>query len=152
MKIRWKILLFALAISYASAVIGSFFTDTGGWFESIKPSITPPNIIFPIVWNILFFLIALSMYLSFVNEKKQKERNKVAFLFGANLFLNILWSIFFFGLQNPIAAFIDLILLWGSIFFLVFIVRKASKIGAYLLLPYLLWVSFAGILNFIIAF
>jgi tryptophan-rich sensory protein len=153
-RFNWKVLIISLVVVYVVAYIGSIFTSssTGSlWYQNIKPSITPPNWVFPIVWNVLFFLIALSLYLSWVNSEK-KEKPKVALIFGLNLFLNILWSLFFFGMRNPELAFFELILLWLSIILAIFSVWRIKEPASYLLIPYLLWVSFAGILNYLIAF
>ena len=146
-----KALLFAFAAVIITSVIGSLFTDTSGWYESLKPSITPPNLAFPIVWTALFILIAIAIYFSYINASKS-QKQKVIMLFGANLILNVLWSILFFGLHNPLLAFIDLVLLWLSIILLINLCWKISKLASWLLVPYLLWVTFAGILNYLIAF
>ncbi len=150
MEISWKTLILSFVIVYLVAFIGSLFTrgniDTE-WYQSIRPSITPPNWIFPVVWNILFFLIALSLY--FVGVNSEGARKKIALVFGINFILNILWSVFYFSMQKPLYAFFDLILLWISIFYLIIFCWKIDKKAGYLLIPYLLWVSFAGVLNWL---
>lgn len=152
--INWKILIFSLIIVYLTAFLGSLFTSpsvNSEWYETIRPEITPPNWVFPIVWNILFFLIAISLYIAWTSANK-KERKIVALVFGINLFLNFLWSVFYFGLQNPTLAFFELILLWISILVMILCLCRINKTSSYLLIPYLLWVSFAGILNYLSAF
>ncbi|MFC1682084.1 TspO/MBR family protein [Nanoarchaeota archaeon] len=149
--INYKVLILSLIIVYGVAFLGSLFTDTTDWYESVKPSLTPPSYVFPIVWNILFFLIAISLYLAWTKSNK-KQKSKIALLFGINLFLNLLWSFLFFGLHQPLLAFIELILLWFSIIAMILVVRKINKTSAWLLTPYLLWVTFAGVLNFLIVF
>lgn len=147
--INWKILIASLVIVYLIAFLGSIFTTktvSSDWYSLNKPGITPPSFIFPIVWNILFFLIALSIYFSWINIKNKKN---VILLFGINLILNFLWSIFFFGMKNPLYAFIDLIFIWLSILFLVIFNWNKSRISSYLLIPYFIWVSFAGYLNYL---
>jgi len=151
-KINWKILIITLIIVYAVAFIGSLFTSPATdteWYNSIKPSITPPNWVFPIVWNILFFLIALSLYFAWINAKNKNIKKKIALVFGINFFLNIFWSILYFGLKNPVASFIEIIFLWFSIIAMIYITYKVDKKAAWLLVPYLLWVGFAVILNFL---
>lgn len=140
-----KTLIFSFVFVHLAALFGSLFTSTGDWYESVKPSITPPSFVFPIVWTILFILISLSLYFALL------KRKKVILIFGINLIFNALWSYFFFGLHKPLLAFIDLILIWITIFIMIYSVRKV-KISAYMLVPYLIWVSFAGILNYLIAF
>ena len=98
-KEGWKILIICFIIVYLVAFIGSIFTSSAvnsQWYSSIKPSITPPNYVFPIVWNILFFLIAFSLYLAWINSKNKKIKTKVAWAFGVNFILNIFWSVFYF--------------------------------------------------------
>lgn len=154
MKINWKVLSVSLIAVYFVALIGGLFTSSSVnslWYNSVKPSITPPNYVFPIVWNVLFFLIALSLYLSWISAKK-KSKKKIVFVFGLNLFLNFLWSAIFFAMQNPLLAFFELILLWLSIIAMIFTTYRINKTSSYLLIPYFLWVSFAGILNYLIAF
>lgn len=151
-KVNWKVLIISLIIVYLVALLGSLFTSANtDWYQSIKPAITPPNWIFPIVWNILFFLIALSLYFAWIKSNK-KQKKKIIIIFGINFFLNILWSILFFTMKNPFASFFELLFLLLSIKLMIIITWKINKISSYLLLPYLLWVTFAGILNYLIAF
>ncbi|MBI4116961.1 tryptophan-rich sensory protein [Candidatus Pacearchaeota archaeon] len=154
-KPNWKVLAFSFFAVYAVAFLGSVLTSSSvnsQWYNSIKPSITPPNFVFPIVWNILFFLIAISLYLSWTSAKNKNEKKSIAIVFGINLFLNFLWSVIFFGFKNSYLAFFELIFLWLSIAAMIFTTYRISKTASYLLIPYLVWVSFAGILNYIIAF
>lgn len=150
-KINWKVLIISLLIVYGIALIGGLFTSgntSGEWYESIKPSITPPNWVFPIVWNILFFLIALSLYFAWINAKKKDKKN-IIIVFGINFLLNILWSVLYFGLKTPLYAFIEILIFWISIISMIYVTYKIDKKAAYLLIPYLLWVSFAIILNYL---
>lgn len=151
MKINFKVLIACLVVVYVVAFIGSLFnsgTTDSSWYLENKPSITPPNYVFPIVWNILFFLIALSLYFTWIKANKNQKK-KVALVFGINLVLNILWSFLFFSRQNISGAFIELIILWFSIILMIYVVYPIEKKSAYLLIPYLFWISFAGILNWL---
>lgn len=151
-KINWKVLIVSLAVVYLVAFVGGLFTSgntDSGWYDSIRPSITPPNWIFPVVWNILFFLIALSLYFSWINAKKWDVKKKIVILFGINFVLNIFWSVLYFGLKNPFYAFIEIFVLWISIISMVYVSYKIDKKAGWLLVPYLLWVSFAIILNYL---
>jgi translocator protein len=150
-EINWKVLSVSLFVVFLAAFIGSSFTSSqvdSEWYQSIKPDITPPNYVFPIVWNILFLMIAFSLYLSWINAEK-KQREKVMLVYGLNLFINIAWSFFYFGFMNPLAAFFSLIALFLSIILVFLTAFKIRKKAAYLLLPYLLWVIFAGVLNYL---
>ncbi len=148
---RFYVLIACLIIVYGIGFIGSIFTSgetNTAWYESVKSSLTPPNWIFPVVWNILFFLIALSMYFAWINSEK-KQRLILIDLYGVNLIFNCLWSLLFFGLKDSFSAFVDIIIIWLSIIVLMFYTRKISRTASWLLLPYLIWVSFAALLNFL---
>lgn len=148
-RVNWKVLVISLIIVYAVAFLGGLFTskETGGdWYQSIRPAITPPNYVFPIVWNILFFLIALSLYFVLVKSRKIKD---IALVYGLNFLLNILWSGLYFGMRNPKLAFFEIIILWISILSMIIFSYKIDKKASYVLIPYLLWVSFAAILNYL---
>jgi len=147
----WKVLISSFVIVYAVAFLGSIFTSSSvksAWYESIKPSLTPPNWVFPVVWNILFFLISLALCFSWMNSDK-KEKKRVSTAFGMNLIANFLWSVLYFGMHNPLVAFIDIIVVWLSIAWMILVCWKIDRKSAYMLIPYLLWVSFASVLNFL---
>jgi tryptophan-rich sensory protein len=151
MKINFKVLIISLVIVFLISSLGSLFmgnSSQSDWYQNIKPSITPPNYIFGIVWPILFILIALSIYFAWINSKK-KNKPKLIIFFGINLVLNFIWTLIYFKLQNPFLAFIDIILILISIGYLIIFTYKINKLSSYLLYPYLLWVSFATILNYL---
>ena len=156
-KINWNVLIVCLVVVYLVAFIGSIFTsrqtDTQ-WYQQIKPSITPPGWVFPVVWNILFFLIALSLYFSWTAIKKsdKKTKKRLIDVFSANFLLNILWSFLYFAMQNPLYALYEIIILWFSIGLMIYTTYKINKLSAYLLIPYFLWVGFAIILNYLTVF
>ncbi len=158
-RVNVRALVLSLFVVYLVAFIGSLFSTsvTSPWYNSIRPSITPPNWVFPIVWNILFLFIAGSIYMSWTaktKNRKESRRNKVkiVIVFGINLLLNILWSYLFFTLRSPVVSFYELLALEASIFVMIFMTYKIRKASAYILIPYALWIVFAGILNYIIAF
>lgn len=146
-KFNIEIFVASFAVVLAVAFLGSMFTDTGDWYESIKPSITPPNYIFPIAWTILYILIAFSLYFTLLGAKNKRP---VIIIFGANLFFNLFWSYLFFVLKNPTLAFTDIVLMWCSIVFMIKVSYKVDKKAAYMLVPYLIWVTYAMLLNFLI--
>lgn len=141
--------LFAsIIICELAGVVGSIFTAPaiGTWFKTLaKPIFAPPNWVFGPVWSMLFFLMGISLYL--VWSKKGNKEQTLQF-FAIQLFLNIAWSFLFFGLHSPYLAFIEIIFLWIAIFFTIIKFYKIHKISAYLLVPYILWVSFAAALNY----
>lgn len=150
MKIRWNVLITCIAIVYGIGLLSSAFVSVDSdWYSSVKPSITPPDFIFPIVWNVLYFLMALALYFSWISAKKEEKR-VVASVYGINIFANGLWSVLFFGLQLESLAFLDLIVIWLSTFAMISVSWKIDRRASYLLIPYLLWVTFAGVLNWMI--
>nr|MBA4405473.1 TspO protein [Nanoarchaeum sp.] len=87
-----KILIFSIIIVYFVGFLGSIFTSdntNSDWYKSIKPSITPPNFVFPIVWNVLFFLIGMSLYFAWT-ESKKKDKGNIILFYGLNFVLNVL--------------------------------------------------------------
>jgi tryptophan-rich sensory protein len=141
--------LVCIVIVFIIAFLGSIFTSSGvnsAWYNSIKPSITPPNFVFPIAWTVLFIMIAFSLYYAW---DIKKQRTKVAVIFGINFALNVLWSYLYFGIQNPLYAFYDIIALLLSIALMIFVLWKIEKRSSLLLIPYFLWVCFASVLTYL---
>lgn len=152
-KIKYLKLLFSLAICQLTGIIGSFFTITSlsNWYLTLnKPSFNPPNWIFGPVWTILYLLMGISLYLIWKNYNKISRTAII--LFSIQLTLNLLWTILFFGLKNVLFAFIEIIILWIFILLTIITFYKQSKTAAFLLIPYIVWVSFAAILNFSILY
>lgn len=143
-------LVISILIPLIIGFSGSFFTSSSVdfWFTTInKPSFNPPDWIFAPVWTTLYILIGLSFYL--IWKKNFGEiRKKVIAVFSLQLLFNLLWSVFFFGLRSPLLGLIDIIILLVFIIANTIIFYKISMTAGYLLIPYLLWVSFASILNF----
>jgi len=141
----------SIVVCQLAGFVDSLFTTPSipTWYATInKPSFTPPNSIFGPVWTSLFLLMGVSAYLIW-RKGITVENVKIAlYIFIAQLVLNVLWSILFFGLHSPFYAFIEIIILWLVILatFVSFI--KISKPAGILLLPYLIWVAFAAILNY----
>jgi translocator protein len=144
------ILIVCLVIAFAPAIFGGLFTSQSvgsEWYLDNKPGFTPPGWVFGPVWTILYFLIGLSLFFVWTNANKKIDKKKIALVFGINLILNALWSFVFFGMQNALLAFLIIIGIWLSILGMVFVSYKIDKKAAWMLVPYLLWVSFAGVLN-----
>jgi len=146
-------LVTSIIICQLAGIIGSVFTmpAIGSWYAGLKkPSFNPPNWLFGPVWGLLYLLMGISLYL--VWSKKELAGAKTALIFFAiQLLLNTLWSIIFFGLRLPLAAFLEILVLWLFILLTILKFFPLSKVAAYLLIPYLFWVSFASLLNFYIA-
>ncbi len=144
-------LIVSVLICQLAGAVGSVFTVTSidSWYAAIeKPAFNPPSWVFSPVWIILYALMGISLYLVWEEGLERKEVKVGIFVFGLQLALNILWSFLFFGLQSPFYAFMEIILLWLSIFLTIVLFGKISKTASLLLVPYLLWVSFAALLNY----
>ncbi|MCP1995401.1 TspO/MBR family protein [Flavobacterium sp. HSC-61S13] len=141
-------ILVCSGVGYLSSIVTRSSLST--WYPLIaKPSFNPPNYVFPIVWPILYILMGIAAGMVW-NHFATKENlvKKALILFGIQLALNALWSILFFGMQNPRIAFFELLLL---LLFVILTCRQFYKItplASYLLIPYILWLSFAAILNY----
>jgi tryptophan-rich sensory protein len=145
-------LTISLIAPQAAGLIGSIFTASSvtGWYSTVtRPELAPPNWIFGPVWTTLFVLMGIALFLVWKKEDSQKKKVKLALqLFVAQLVLNTLWSVIFFGLQSPGWAFVEIIFLWISITLTITVFTPISRLAAWLLVPYLAWVSFAAYLNY----
>jgi translocator protein len=144
-------LVASIILCQLAGLIGSIFTTPTipTWYESLKkPFFSPPNLIFGPVWVSLYLLMGISLFVIWQRRKNNFQTKKGLILFFVQLILNAFWSVAFFGLKSPFLGLINIILLWFAIFFTIQHFVKISKIAALLLLPYILWVSFAVVLNF----
>jgi len=131
-------------------ILGTPFTINAipTWYANLnKPFFAPPNWIFAPVWTILYFLMGISIYLILKDGWKKKKVKTAAIFFFAQLALNFIWSPIFFGLQSPILGLIVIVAMLFLIIMTIIKFYAISKPASYLLIPYLLWVSFATILN-----
>ncbi len=151
LSMRYRLLSLAvcLFICYSSAAIGGFFTAGAvqEWYPTlVKPSWNPPAWVFGPVWSLLYGMMAVAVWLIW-GQRGGAIAVPITF-FALQLLLNAAWSPLFFGLQNTAAALFDIVLLWLSIAATLWLFLKRSKLAGLLLVPYLLWVSFAAVLNF----
>lgn len=142
----------SVLIAQMAGVIGSFFTTSSiqSWYVFLeKPAFAPPNWLFAPAWLTLYTLMGLAAFL--IWRKRNVAGVKAAlWLYGVHLGLNALWSIIFFGLKNPGLAFIEILVLWALILAVTIKFFKIDKVAGFLFLPYILWVTFAAVLNFAI--
>ena len=136
-----------LAIGYFSGLVTRSSIET--WYPTlVKPSFNPPNWVFAPVWSMLYCMMGVAAGLVWNRIDFEKEVVKKALiLFAVQLALNALWSYLFFGLMNPMLAGLEIVILWLMIYETYIQFAKINKIAGYLMLPYLLWVSFATVLN-----
>jgi len=146
-----KKFIFSLLVCLAAGFLGSIFTTPSipTWYASLtKPSFNPPNWLFAPVWTMLFILMGISAFLVWQKGLKKKGVKKALGFFLAQLIFNVLWSFLFFKFHSPFLALLDIIFLWFLILLTLFKFFKINNTAGLLLIPYLLWVSFASILNY----
>ena len=149
MIIMWKKFLLCLTIPLGVGGVSALLTSGNmQLFEEInKPPLSPPGWLFPVVWTILYILMGVALYLVAM-AKDAKSNLPVYISFGVQLFFNFLWSIIFFNAKAYLFAFIWLVLLWVAIAVNIYFFYKVNKTAGKILIPYLIWVTFAGYLNF----
>lgn len=140
----------ALAVGGLSGFLG--MSNMKDYETFAKPIFSPPAWVFPIVWTVLYILMGVAAYRIFQQGKAGKDTKKALVLYGIQLFLNFLWTIIFFRFRLYGLAFVELLLLLVFIMLTTFEFFKIDKIAGWLMMPYILWVSFAGVLNFAIWF
>lgn len=147
LRINFKKLLLSIAIPLLAGGLSALISGGTEIYTEIKrPPLSPPGIVFPIVWTILYILMGISLYLISISDKKA-DKSTAYLLFGIQLFLNFIWSPIFFGAQQFLVAFIVLILLWIFTLLMIIVFYNISKPAGLLQIPYLIWLTFAAYLN-----
>ncbi len=140
--------LIAQTVGWVSALFTMPQVDT--WYEVLdKPFFNPPSWVFGPVWTLLFTLMGIAAYRVWSLRSKPLAKTGLK-IYGLQLLLNFTWSILFFGLQNPTAAFMEIVILLSAIVLNTILFSRVDKLAGWLFLPYVLWVGFATILNFTI--
>lgn len=149
-KKNWFKLAAAIIVSLAAGWVGSIFTMPAipGWYASLaKPFFNPPAWVFGPVWTLLYILMGIALFLVWSQPQRGRKFQAAMAAFFCQLALNALWSLIFFGARNPGAALLEIIVLWLAIVWTFIQFKKIERRAAWLLVPYLAWVSFASILN-----
>lgn len=146
MKKQWKTLVICIAIPLAVGVVSALLTRSGmmTFAELNKPALSPPAWMFPVVWTILYVLMGIASYLVATSKK---PNGAALITYGLQLVFNFFWSIIFFNLQAYLFAFVWLVILWVLILKTTVKFFKIDETAGILMIPYLLWVTFAGYLN-----
>jgi benzodiazapine receptor len=150
-KFQFFPLLISLVITLGIAATASYFTipQIPGWYATInKPSFNPPNQLFGPVWTVLYIMIAIAAYLVWKRRDDTGTYHKARLVYLVQLLLNFSWSIVFFGQHQILYALVIIVLLLACIIANMYYFCKFSNTACWLLLPYLLWVGFATVLNF----
>ncbi|WP_234122246.1 TspO/MBR family protein [Clostridium hydrogenum] len=142
-------LLISIIVTEGIGALSGFIGGAGkmGYSNLKKPFFSPPGYVFPIVWFILYFLMAIAFYRIWISGKQGKDVKKAIILYAIQLGLNFIWSIIFFRFNLYGLAFLELLILFVFILLTTFEFYKIDKVSAYLMIPYIIWVFFAGILN-----
>lgn len=149
---NWMKLVISLLLPQLAGVSGALFTETGkgSWYQAIqKPSWNPPGWLFAPVWTTLYILMGIAFYLIWKSHFS-KQKTQAMGLWIAQLVLNFFWTFIFFEMQEPGWAFVEIALLWLTILLTIFAFARINKLAAWLMVPYISWVSFAMLLNFTI--
>ena len=144
-------LFISILIPLLVGAISGFFTSSGvnGWYAlANKPWFNPPNWIFAPVWTTLYVLMGIALFLVWKADADKSIKQTAIILFTLQLTLNFFWSIIFFKLQQPGWAFVEIILMWLMILLTILWFGKINATAAWLLVPYICWVSFASVLNY----
>ena len=144
-----KLILFIILIEIIGS-LGAIATTPAipTWYASLeKPFFTPPSWVFAPVWTTLFLLMGIALYLVWQEGMKNRNVRIAIYAFAFQMFLNVLWSFLFFGLRNPSLGLIEIVILWIAILFTIIKFYRVSKPAAYLLIPYICWVTIATALN-----
>lgn len=145
---RWKPIAVAAAAALCLALLGALMTDLGPWYSNLKqPGWKPPDAAFGPIWTAIFGLAAAAGVIGWRLAPSRIERERMLVLFALNSFLNVFWSLLYFRLHRPDWALLEVPFLWLSVLALMGLVARFSKLAVGLLLPYLLWVAIAAVLN-----
>ena len=148
MKTNRKKLIICLAIPLAVGGLAALLSGGMRTYHTLnQPPLSPPGWVFPVVWSILYLLMGYASYRILISDADPDAIRKALTFYFIQLALNFLWPLVFFGLQQYFAAFLLLLVLWVFIYLTMYSFGKIDDTSQNLLIPYLLWVTFAGYLN-----
>lgn len=147
-----KRFLISIAIPLVVGGLSAFITrgNMDLYSQINQPPLAPSGWLFPVVWSVLYILMGISLYLVWNGNAAYNEKRRAYIFFGIQLLLNFIWSPIFFGMRQFLLAFVVLILMWIFTLGMILSFYKISKPAGFLQIPYLLWLTFAGYLNFAI--
>ena len=148
MKIDWKKLLISLGIPLAVGGLSALLSGGMGQYRAMnQPPLSPPGWVFPVVWTVLYLLMGYASYLIWISDVPLSEKRGALILYGAQLAANFFWPLIFFRAEMYLAALLWLVVLWVLIFLTIRAFSKINERAGDLLIPYILWVTFAAYLN-----
>ena len=149
LKTHWRSLLLAFAVSFAVAGLGSSLTVLDGWYFALRqPAWKPPDAAFGLIWSVIFSLSAVSAWLGWHALATGAKRRQWLILWALNAFFNVFWSLIYFKWHRPDWSIFELVFIWLSVLALMLFMYPHRRRASWLLLPYLVWVTIAGALNY----
>jgi len=150
MTIKKVLLIVCIVIPLLIGGLAALLSGSGmEVFEMVnKPPLSPPAWVFPVAWTILYTLMGISSYLILVEDVPQEQKEDAIRIYGLQLLVNFLWPTFFFNYQWYLFSFFWLVLLWLLVLLMIWKFKDISRVAALLNIPYLIWLTFAGYLNF----
>ena len=147
---KYKPYILSILITLAIGLLAGIVTYRGmpAYEQLIKPPLTPPSAAFPIVWTILYILMGISA--AMIWESTDRNRDNALSIYVLQLLFNAIWSVLFFGFKSYLFSFIWLVLLWFMILIMIIRFYRIKPLAGLIQIPYLLWVTFAGYLNFMV--
>ncbi len=148
-KIQWTELIIFIVGTELVGVLSSLLSGNFSSFYSglVKPPLSPPGVVFPVVWAILYALMGISAYLVYVSDADEAEKRKALKVYAAQLFVNFMWSIVFFRFEQIGAAAAVLLLLIALVVWMIVLFKRINPAAGWLNIPYLIWLLFAAYLN-----
>ena len=144
----WKPVLVAAGSATLVAILGALMTDLGPWYRNLaQPAWKPPDAAFGPIWTTIFALAAAAGVRGWRHARSRDDRERMLLLFAVNAFLNVFWSLLYFRLHRPDWSLVEVPFLWLSVLALIWLFTRFDKLAAWLLVPYLVWVSIAAVLN-----
>lgn len=143
----WAVLILLILLCLAVGMLGGLASSASidGWYRTIaKPDWTPPDMVFGPVWTLLYIMMAVAAWLVWRSDELVRP---ALILFFGQLALNLLWTLLFFGARSPGLALIEVVFLWLAVLMTMLAFFARSRLAGWLFVPYLAWVSFAGVLN-----
>ena len=144
-KNKWKAILLPLAVGFVASLLTREAMDD--YVEMIKPPLSPPANLFPIVWTILYILMGVGYYLVVKSDESKEDIASAMRVYGLQLAVNFLWPTFFFNFQWYLFSFVWLVLLWVLVLMMIVRFWRVSKVASIINIPYLIWLTFAAYLN-----
>jgi benzodiazapine receptor len=146
---KWTPIVLAALAAIGVAVLGGLMTDLGDWYVALrKPAWQPPDWLFGPAWTLIYALVAVAAVRAWSGSHTRTSRQNLLIALLINATLNVTWSLLFFRLQRPDWALFEVFFLWASIVLLIVVVRHRDRAGAWLLAPYLAWVTYAATVNY----